>query len=52
LLIARSINDGDARLAGVDVYCMVCGFFVQPNLNLLVVTGVGGDFGGIERVDM
>jgi len=48
LFVARSTDGGDARLAGVDEYGVVDGFFVQTNLELLVVSGECSYLGGVE----
>jgi hypothetical protein len=52
LLVLRAANDGDTGLASVDVDGMVGGLLVESDVGDLVVAGVGGDLGGVERVDV
>jgi hypothetical protein len=52
LLVARAVDDADARLARVDVDGVVRGLLVEPDLDLVVVPGVGRDLGSIQRVNV
>jgi hypothetical protein len=52
LLVARSTNRGDTRLAGIDEDSMVDSFLVEANFELLVVSGECSNLGCVERVDV
>ena len=52
MLVLRAAEDGYTGSAGIDVYGVVSGFLVEPDLKALVVSGVCGDLCGVERVDM
>ncbi len=45
-------NDRDTGLASINVYGMVHSFLVESDVRHLVVSSVGGNFCGIERMDV
>jgi hypothetical protein len=47
LFVAGTIDRNHTGPTGVDVDSMVLGLFVQANLQLLIIAGIGGDFGGV-----
>lgn len=52
LFVAGAIDGSHAGPAGIDVDGVILGLLVQTNFDLVVITGEGGDLGGVEGEDV